>query len=394
MTRRGNSPPAQAGASADYRETRIASLASGWAGTAARTETTLHQLSPYIGKTKSSMAAAIVSHFTKKGEVVYDPFSGSGTIALEAWRLQRRVITNDLSPYASLLTRAKLFPYRSAADAMRDIDRVAARVPALEDQAEDLRDVPQWVRDFFHPRTLRETLAWVFALKDRRHWFLLACLLGILHHQRPGFLSYPSSHTIPYQRLRKFPSSQFPELYEYRSVRDRLEAKVARAFRRVPELDFSIPRRCFSKDAGNFVPSEIVDAIITSPPYMRQLDYARDNRLRLWFLGMEDWHSLDKRISPGEDLFLRLMRRAFLCWHSVLKPGRFCILVIGDTCSRVNRENLPDLVSRIATTEIGGYSVTCQHTNPIPDERRVRRGIAGSTSETILVLQRRRSRKV
>jgi hypothetical protein len=32
---------------------------------------------------------------------------------------------------------------------------------------------------------------------------LLASMLGILHHQRPGFLSFPSSHLIPYNVRRK-----------------------------------------------------------------------------------------------------------------------------------------------------------------------------------------------
>ena len=40
-------------------------------------------------------------------------------------------------------------------------------------------------------RRLRETLGWTYVLRRRRRWFLLASLLGILHHQRPGFLSFP-----------------------------------------------------------------------------------------------------------------------------------------------------------------------------------------------------------
>ena len=53
-----------------------------WAGSALKNESTLHQLSPYIGKLKSSIAASLVSQFTNRGNLVYDPFSGSGTVAL------------------------------------------------------------------------------------------------------------------------------------------------------------------------------------------------------------------------------------------------------------------------------------------------------------------------
>lgn len=357
-----------------------------WVGSALKNESTFHQLSPYIGKTKSSMAASLVSQFTRKGDLVYDPFSGSGTVALEAWVAGRHVVANDLSPYAGLLTRAKLFPYQSLENAARDIEDVSDEATQLRANV-DLRKVPAWVRQFFHSETLRDTISWTTVLKRRRRWFLLASLLGILHHQRPGFLSFPSSHTIPYLRMKKFPRSRFPELYQYRSLRERLEAKVERAFRRVPELDFSLGRACFSKSAGALIPPEKVDAIITSPPYMRQLDYGRDNRLRLWFLGIHDWRSLDAVVSPREDAFLELMRRCFIKWKAILKPSHCCVLIIGDACSRVDRPNLPQVVSRIATEEVGGYLRVCEYTENIPNERRVRRGIIGSASETVVVLR-------
>ena len=56
------------------------------------------------------MASYLVTRHSAKGDVLYDPFSGCGTLALEGWLAGRHVIANDLSPYANLLTRAKLFP--------------------------------------------------------------------------------------------------------------------------------------------------------------------------------------------------------------------------------------------------------------------------------------------
>ena len=57
-------------------------------------------------------------------------------------------------------------------------------------------------------------------------------LLGILHHQRPGFLSFPSSHLVPYLRSRKYPRKMFPEMYSYRELRPRLLAKIMRSYKR------------------------------------------------------------------------------------------------------------------------------------------------------------------
>lgn len=359
-------------------------LGANWAGSVLKAETTFHQLSPYIGKLKSSIAASLVAQFTSPGDVVYDPFSGSGTVALEAWMAGRNIIANDLSPYAALLTRAKLFPYASHDDAIDDMEELADEVEVVA-KTIDLRRVPKWVREFFHPETFREAYAWAVVLKHRRRWFLLASLMGILHHQRPGFLSFPSSHTVPYLRRKAFPQSKHPKLYQYRSVDDRFESKIERAFRRVPDLDYLIERRCYQTSAHLLTPPAPVDAIITSPPYMRQLDYGRDNRLRLWFLGETDSNALDHRISPRKDAFLKLMRRSFKKWKTVLKPNRYCILVVGDGSSELLDGNLPQVISKIAVEEC--YVHVLDYTEAIPNERRVRRGLTGSTSETIVILR-------
>ncbi len=368
---------------------RLNGVTCDWAGSAVHQETTLHQLSPYIGKIKSTMANALVRHCTRAGNCVYDPFAGCGTIALESWIAGRNVIANDLSPYASLLTRAKLFPLISQDDALHRLQR-AAEAAVRTMPSIDLSVVPKWIRAFFHRKTLQEILAWRAVLARRSERFLLACLLGILHHQRPGFLSFPSSHAVPYLRLSRFPVDVFPELYRYRAVAGRLEAKVGRALKRIPNVDFSIQRQCFLRNAELFRPADPVDAIITSPPYMRQLDYGRDNRMRLWFLGVDDPDELDAQVSPTETQFFELMRKCLTLWRQILKPGGRCVLVVGDVLSTAYGEPLAHALAQIAVNEIGGYQVRATYKDTIPTARRVRRACRGSTSETILIMTTKR----
>jgi hypothetical protein len=324
-----------------------------WSGSAAKYETTLHQLSPYIGKIKSTMARELIIRFTKRHDVVYDPFSGCGTIALEAWIANRATVANDLSPYAYLLTRAKLFPFRSLRAAHNAL--VLADAAVREKYVQIYPDViPSWVRSFFHPRTLREIITWAKVLRGSKQTFLFGCLLGILHHQRPGFLSHPSSHAVPYLRNKKFPRAQFPDLYKYRPVRPRLEAKLNRAYARVPRLDRNADRACYRRNAASFLPRRRVDIIITSPPYMRQLDYGRDNRLRLWLLGIKDADKLDECITPSEEQFIELMTTCLANWKKILKRQSYCILVVGDTKSHVYGERLSDVISNLAVDAVGG----------------------------------------
>ena len=361
-------------------------LIADWHGSATRSETTLHQLSPYIGKTKSSMAASLISQFTKVGDTIYDPFSGSGTVALEAWIARRFPIANDLNPYAHLLTTAKLFPYSGLEEALLDLASASKQVQRSIKRV-DLRTIPCWVRSFFSPETLREIVAWVAVLRKSQNDFLLACLLGILHHQRPGFLSYPSSHSVPYLRSKSYPAADYPELYDYRELYSRLEAKIRRALHRLPQLDFDIERFCYSRDAAGLTTSAQVDAIITSPPYMRSLDYGRDNRLRLWFLGSTDWRTLDTKVSPRERTFISLMRRCLELWKTILADKGHCVIIAGDRFSPIYDAVIPDVIARIATEEVGGYELVGKYTERIPEMRRVRRRHAGNSKETILILR-------
>src|SRR5205823_11736691 len=116
---------------------------------------TLQQLSPYVGKMKSGMARVLINLYSKPGETVLDPFSGSGVVPLEAALARRRAWANDLSVYAYVLTRGKLETPGSERLALQHALDV---VNAAEQDAPsvDVTDVPEWVQSFFHPDTLRE----------------------------------------------------------------------------------------------------------------------------------------------------------------------------------------------------------------------------------------------
>ena len=68
----------------------------------------LHSIAPYVGKTRPALARDLILQYTRPGELVWDPFCGSGTIALESRILLRNIIASDVNPYAVTLTRAKL----------------------------------------------------------------------------------------------------------------------------------------------------------------------------------------------------------------------------------------------------------------------------------------------
>lgn len=335
-------------------------------------ESTLHQLSPYIGKIKSNITKELILTYTKPYDTIFDPFSGSGTVALEALTLNRNTIANDINPYAVTLTKAKMYPPHSVDEAL---EKAAYYLNCSEKEVStiSLSETPEWVRNFFHPITLKEIMALCRLLKNNEEYFLLACLLGILHHQRPGFLSYPSSHVVPYLRTKKYPKEKFPQLYSYREVRSRLINKIKRAFRRFPKVDPTLFRECKMEDASILkLPGRSIDAVISSPPYMNALDYGRDNRLRLWFLGVTDYKYYDNMSPSTPKDFYHLMDKVLNNLYYMLKPNSPCIFVVGEIKRKNNTINTSSIIQDIALSN-GGFKVLDILEDEIPYVRRARK---------------------
>jgi hypothetical protein len=368
----------------------VARTAPPWsAASTTHSDWTLHQLSPYIGRMKTAMAKALIDEYTDEQGLVVDPFSGSGVVPLEAAACGRNVVARDWNPYAFLLTKAKLFPPNSLDIALEDFERTWARSRKLLQQ-QDLQNVPEWVKVFFHPNTLRSTLAFRDACVSQNNYFLLACLLGILHHQRPGFLSFPSSHLVPYLRDRKFPRGEYADLYQERDVHSRMEAKIKRAFRRVPDLR-GVSRVVAQGDARTITSCGEIQAVITSPPYMNELDYVRDNRLRLWLIKRELPSGLEIPARARQDEFVGLMRTVSRRLAPNLRRGGCFVFVVGEvTRKRVAKEDSAVLLQRLFAGDchLTDFRLIRIYDDVIPDIRRSRRECSGTKAETVLVFRK------
>lgn len=365
---------------------RVRPAPARWGNPCANTECTLHQLSPYIGKIKSSIASDLVERYSAPGDLVVDPFAGAGTIPFEAAIRGRRALGSDISPYARILAQAKLSPPPSldhALEMAEDAIAESARLPSP-----DLRTVPAWVRKFFHPKTLREALRFAAVCRYPGNEFLMACFLGILHHQRPGFLSYPSSHLVPYLRSRQYPKFTFPEMYDYRSLEPRLLAKIRRSYRRfvMPQQQAAKPFRHTSIEQLT-LPRQF-GALITSPPYMNALDYGRDNRLRLWFIDPCLGDPVDNCVTQRRQAFLAAMTSLAMKTERGLKSKGYCVFVVGEAIKRTFDGHPSKEVVAIMAQHAPSLRLKSVIADNIPDIRRSRHECKGVKTEHFLVFKR------
>ena len=288
----------------------------------------LHSLSPYQGRITPSFSHWLIKIFSKKGDVVLDPFSGIGTIPLEADLLQRKGIGVDLSKYAALISKAKVERF----DIKEHIEYIQS-IRDFDASNIDLASVDEWVRDYFHDDTLREIIWLTEHFQSEEKDFLLACLMGILHGNRPGYLSVYTGCIIPMKPRKPDHEKYRPDkdAKEYRPVMPRLLAKIIRMYKSgIPKESQS---KIYNADSRNLpLEDNCVDVIISSPPYYDTLDYVTVNRVRLYILGLStaEQKELKGELIQDKPNYQIEMLKVGAELRRVLKPGQMIVFILGD----------------------------------------------------------------
>jgi len=329
----------------------------------------LHPMCSYLASFPAALAHAFIARYSRRGDVVLDPFSGRGTTPLQACAEGRIGIGNDLNPLAHLLTAAKVEPATPAeaatrlaalrlgwaassadwlalaADVLGDAgDRPTVAVPAAgsrrpEDRVET---VPREVAVAFHPRTLGQLLfvRTVLRRDDRTDRFLAAALTGILHGKSASYLSelMPNTFSMAPRYVLDF-AARTAFSSPDRDVFGGLEKKLGRLHRealpRTPGIallgdarDSTGRARAALRERG--LP-ERVRLVVTSPPYLRVVKYGYYNWLRTWLLG-EDARAIDAALDDAHhrEPYLVFMREVLADLRSILADDAVVVLVIGD----------------------------------------------------------------
>jgi len=303
----------------------------------------LHSLCSYQGKLKPSIAYFLIKLFTDPGDRVLDPFSGSGTIPLEA-RLQGRIaIANDLQELAYILSFAKTSSVDLDAlhsKTVHFLDFISNTEPhsnALE--AAKCFGLNGPLSEYFHPKNLAEIVNARDFMKQRlvnldgELALIFSAFLHILHGNRPYALSRTSHPVTPLK-----PKGPF----EYRDIAPRIKAKLEKSVSAgsLPlELGLGLLEGKAYWGSYEAIPEDgTIDAVITSPPFAGSTRFYSSNWMRLWAAGWEpdDFRQrktkfLEEQQKKGLSVYSKFFDHA----ASWLKPGGRLILHLGKT-SKIN----------------------------------------------------------
>jgi hypothetical protein len=333
-----------------------------------------HPMCSYLASFPAALSHAFVGRYSRRGDVVLDPFSGRGTTPLQACAEGRIGVGNDLNPFAHLLTSAKVEPATRADTATRLAalrliwatssatwlelaNRVLAtrgaagsgsRAPTLVPAAGGGPDgplveaVPAEVAVAFHPRTLAQLLFVRSSLRlaDRTDRFLAAAVTGILHGKSASYLSelMPNTFSMAPRYVRDF-AARTAFASPDRDVFDGLERKLKRLYRDPLPSASGIALLGDARDVASRA-REALQArgfpdrarlVVTSPPYLRVVKYGYYNWLRTWFLGF-DARAIDATLDDAHhrEPYLAFLRDVLADLRDVLADDAIVVLVIGD----------------------------------------------------------------
>lgn len=248
-----------------------------------------HWIYPYKGKFHPQMIRALLNIMQiKEGEIVLDPFVGSGTAALECQLLGINFIGIDISPLCYLLSRVKT----ESIEVIEEIEKIKKEMLSNPEKIKNIKN--EKVKNFF-------TIAQMVAHSDSA---------------RRGRNYSFSFHSNTEKMLKS--------LKDYAEVKNKLNLRLGRV-------------NIFKSDVRNLdLQDESVDGIVTSPPYSIALNYVVNDSHSLEALGYdikkitEDFIGVRGSGLNKFKLYDQDMTTAYSQMYRVLRKGKYCTIIIGN----------------------------------------------------------------
>ena len=301
-----------------------------------RAASSLHEIS-YRACFKPQLPRFFIERLTKPGEVVYDPFVGRGTTFVEAALLGRIPYGCDINPLSRHMAWPRLHPPTLA--------QVAERLGKIS--FHDPGEAPDELLAFYHPATLRQiaSLKKYLLAREKRgdaddvdRWISMVALNRLTGHS-PGFFSVytmPPNQAVSAKSQRKINERR----QQTPPPRDVAKIILKKSRQLLGDCSSAVRQTLAATTRGALlltkpsartlkIPAGSVSLVVTSPPFLDIVNYAGDNWLRCWFIGIDPASveiTMMKKLEAWQEAMTAVFRELF----RVLRPGAHVAFEVGE----------------------------------------------------------------
>jgi DNA modification methylase len=321
-----------------------------WSFSDADTTYLSHDLHPYPAKFIPQLPRTLISKLSIRGELVYDPFGGSGTTALEAVLLGRRALSTDVHPISKIIGEAKMVTLTREDDRMAselaeqlwilaNSEGLAGELHKEGAKLSNLVPTIPNIENWFHPAAVME-LSYLRSRISRVESSNVRSLATAAFSKSILKASFQDEETRYASRPREVATGSVIKLFVANLQAGRKKLKGLGSLLGFRKAEFrTLDLRSASADAPGAPSKESVDLIVSSPPYPNCTDYHLYHRFRLFWLGYDPRDLADKEIgshlrhqrdSSGFAAYLSEMKRCLSNLQPVLRSGRYAVLILGD----------------------------------------------------------------
>lgn len=303
----------------------------------------LADIRSYQGKKREVTARWLLENFSNNGDIVLDPFSGSGMFSLVAKVLGRQPIAFDILGSAVASTRALI-----STPPRKDILKVGQEIVDVGSEITiDTADYPKAITKWYDLDAFRSGARYLRCIQDgnvkmdtRMADFQTQIALYILQRNSYGRGGY--SWRIDEKEFRK------------RSLWDKDQGKeylrhINKVTRNRDPAQYNTSHKAYQQSVLEETPLETgsVDRIVTDPPYGDMINYIAQVWVEEWYLGWKDIVTMDELLgvsaTPKKALdfahkhmiqdvstFFARMEQAMKEMYRVLRSDGTATFIIGD----------------------------------------------------------------
>ena len=288
---------------------------------------------------KPQLPRYFIERYSGPGDIVYDPFSGRGTTAIEAALMGRVPYANDINPLSEILARPRIsIPSR---------EDIKMRLASINYDYRERPDID--LSMFYEEKTAAEVtnLRHYFLARrassaedDVDRWRRMVATNRLTGHS-PGFFSVyslPPNQAASQKRQIKI-NEKLKQTPEYRDTKAIILRKTKQllgcvGINELSQLSTVSSQARFFTGPSSATPeiaAESVQLVVTSPPFLDVVQYAADNWLRCWFNGI-DASQVAGQITQcrNVDLWSNAMTEVFIELYRVVKPGGYVAFEVGE----------------------------------------------------------------